>query len=175
VMDMDVDEFELDAAPVTTQQLWGRYRGTVASVDDDDRMGRITVRVPSVYGDSESPPAYPAAPFAGEGHGFLFLPEVGDGVWVEFEGGNQSHPLWTGAWWAKNEMPDEADVEGRVIVTSAGLKLVMDDDAKKLQLLNGSKGEITIADDGITIRFGNTKVVIDDSGVSINDTAFKVS
>jgi hypothetical protein len=51
----------------------------------------------------------------------------------------------------------------------------MDDDAKKLQLLNGSKGEITIADDGITIRFGSTKVVIDDSGVSINDTAFKVS
>lgn len=174
MVDLDLDEFTPDTAPVSSP-LWGRYRGTVASVDDDTRMGRITVRVPSVYGDSESPPAFPATPFAGDGHGFLFLPEVGDGVWVEFEGGNQSHPIWTGGWWAKDEMPDEADVEKRVIVTSAGLKLVMDDDAKKLQLLNGSKGEITIADDGITIKFGSTKVVINDSGVSINDTAFRVS
>jgi hypothetical protein len=174
MIDTDLDEFTPEPA-TRPNQLWGRYRGTVSGVDDDDRMGRITVRVPSVYGDEESPLAYPVAPFAGDGHGFFYLPKVGDGVWVEFENGDPSHPLWTGFWWAKGELPDEADVESRVLITSGGLKLVMDDDGKKLSLLNGSKGEITIADDGITLKFGQTKVVLDDGGVSVNDTAVKIS
>ncbi|OGO54598.1 MAG: hypothetical protein A2V85_03050 [Chloroflexi bacterium RBG_16_72_14] len=156
-------------------RLWGRFRGTVAGVDDDDRMGRISVRVPSVYGDEESPPAFPATPYAGDGHGMLFLPEVGDGVWVEFEGGDPSHPIWTGGWWAQGELPEDADIQSRAIVTSGGLKVVLDDDAKEIRLLSGSRAEITIADDAITLRFGQTKVVIDDGGVSINDTAFRVT
>jgi uncharacterized protein involved in type VI secretion and phage assembly len=174
MVDMELDEFTPDAPP-RPAGLWGRYRGTVASVDDEDHLGRITVRVPSVYGDEESPPAWPTSAFAGDGHGLLFLPEVGDGVWVEFEGGNASHPVWLGGWWARGELPDDIEVRSRAIVTSAGLKLIFDDDATKLQILNGSSGEITIADDGITIRFGQTKLVVNDTGVSINDTAFTVS
>ena len=164
-----------DVAMPSAERYWGKYRGLVAGVDDDDNVGKITVRVPSVYGEEVSPPAMPATPFAGDGHGFVFLPEEGDGVWVEFEGGDPSLPIWSGMWFARKELPKDADKKKRAIVTSGGLKIILDDDATKLKLLNGDDAEVTLATDGITIRFGSTKVVVDRSGVSINDTTFKVT
>ena len=175
MIDHDLDAPVAHLAEQAATRYWGKYRGTVESVDDDDTMGKITVLVPSVYGDEVSPPALPATPFAGDGHGFLFLPEPGDGVWVEFEGGSSAHPIWTGGWWARDELPDEAAAETRILITPGGLKLVMDDDAKELKLLHGTKGEITMSDDGITIRFGSSTITLDDGGVSVNDMAFKVS
>lgn len=174
MVDQALDTSIADLSEQSSSRFWGKYRGLVQSVKDDDRMGRITVLVPSVYGDEESPPALPAWPFAGDKHGFVFLPEKGDGVWIEFEGGDPSLPIWSGAWFAKKEMPDEAAEKKRVLISSAGLKVILDDDDTKLKLLNGDKGEITIAKDGITIRFGSTKIVLDDSGVAINGTAMTV-
>jgi len=175
VADTTLDDPFADIAERSASQYWGKYRGIVAGVDDDDRMGKITVRVPSVYGDQVSPPALPAFPLAGDGHGFVYLPEEGDGVWVEFEGGNPTLPIWSGMWFARNEMPKDADKKKRAIVTSAGLKVILDDDGSKLQLLNGDDAEITLGTSNVTIRFGTTKVVVDRSGVSINDTTFKVT
>ena len=173
-----VDSIDRILAGVTDQvssHYWGKYRGTVESVDDDENMGRITCQVPSVYGDEVSPWALPAVPFAGPSHAFMFLPKRGDGVWVEFEAGNPSRPIWSGFWWARNEMPSEAAAESRVLITSAGLKLVMDDDAKEIKLLHGDKAEITMSEDSITIRFGSKSIVIDDSEVSINGASLKVT
>ena len=36
------------------------------------------------------------------------MPEVQVGVWIEFEAGDASRPIWTGCWWASGEMPDPA-------------------------------------------------------------------
>ncbi|WP_064282988.1 phage baseplate assembly protein V [Mycolicibacterium iranicum] len=161
-------------ADQASTQYWGKYRGIVKNVDDDENMGRITCTVPSVYGDEVSPWALPAVPFAGQSHGFMLLPEPGDGVWVEFEAGDRSRPIWTGFWWARNEMPEEVSAERRVLVTSAGLKLVMDDGAKQIKLLHGDKAEITMSETSITLRFGSKSVVISDSDVSINGMSLKV-
>jgi len=156
-------------------RYWGKYRGIVESVDDSDKLGRITAKVPSVYGDEVSPLAFPATPLAGPGYGVLMLPKKGDGVWVEFEDGNPSLPIWTGFWWARGEMPTPAGPDQRVIITPAGLKVVLDDAAKKIQLIHTTKGEITLADDSITIKFGKASIVLDAQGVSINGTALKVT
>jgi hypothetical protein len=157
------------------RRCWGKYRGIVESVDAEEKLGRIVVKVPSVYGDVLSPAAWPAVPFAGADHGLVFLPKKGDGVWIEFENGDPSHPIWTGSWWAKDEMPSDAGAEKRVIVTPAGLKVILDDDGKKIQLLHTDKSEVTLSDSSITLRFQQTKIVLDASGVTINDSAFKVT
>ena len=31
---------------------------------------------------------------------------IGAGVWIEFEAGDMSRPIWSGAWWATGEVPD---------------------------------------------------------------------
>jgi uncharacterized protein involved in type VI secretion and phage assembly len=156
-------------------RYFGKYRGTVESVDDPENLGRITAKVPSVYGDEVSPWAFPAVPFAGDQHGLLFLPKQGDGVWVEFEAGNPSHPIWTGYWWARGEIPAPAGPDQRVIVTPGKLKVILDDSGGgKIQIQHTDQAEITLSNTELSIRFGQAKIVLNAAGVSINDNAFKV-
>jgi uncharacterized protein involved in type VI secretion and phage assembly len=156
-------------------RYFGKYRGTVESVSDPENLGRITAKVPSVYGDEVSPWAFPAVPFAGDQHGLLFLPKQGDGVWVEFEAGDASHPIWTGYWWARGEIPAPAGPDQRVIVTPGKLRIILDDSGGgKIQLQHTDQAEITLSNSELSIRFGPAKIVLNAAGVSINDNAFKV-
>ena len=49
--------------------------------------------------------AYPSVPYAGLQTGFYAIPPVGANVWVEFEGGDPDHPIWTGCFWGPGEAP----------------------------------------------------------------------
>jgi uncharacterized protein involved in type VI secretion and phage assembly len=178
--DDSLEQTVADLAETVRNRYFGKYRGTVADADDSEHLGRIVARVPSVYGEEDSPWALPAVPFAGDGHGLLLLPRRGDGVWVEFEGGDPSRPIWTGMWWARDELPKPdgsapAKPEQRVLVSPAGLKLVLDDDAKKLQLVHPGGAEITLTDSDITLKIGQSKIVLSSSGVEVNGGALKVS
>jgi hypothetical protein len=37
--------------------------------------------------------------------GFWAIPPVGANVWIEFEGGDPSHPIWSGGFWELGEFP----------------------------------------------------------------------
>src|SRR6516225_8097967 len=84
---------------------YGKYRGIVTDIDDPENRCRIRATVPAVLIDHPCGWAMPAAPFAGDGHGFVMLPKVGSGVWIEFEAGQLDSPIWSGAWWAKGQRP----------------------------------------------------------------------
>jgi hypothetical protein len=85
----------------------GKFRGIVTRTDDPLFQGRIQARVPSVLGEYDCNWALPCVPFAGDIHGFQFLPEPGDGVWIEFEQGDPNKPIWVGFWWKSNTLPVE--------------------------------------------------------------------
>ena len=70
----------------------GFHRGVVVDVADPDGRKRIRATVPSVLGNTPSVWAMPLLPVTSP------VPAVGDGVWMCFEGGDESHPLWLGAW-----------------------------------------------------------------------------
>jgi hypothetical protein len=38
-------------------------------------------------------------PFAGKAEGFFAVPQIGAGVWIEFEGGDPDKPIWVGGFW----------------------------------------------------------------------------
>lgn len=174
-MDSRTEDLIANLDELTRGRYWGKYRATVENPNDEDKLGRITVKCPDVYGDMESPWAYPVSPFAGPGYGWFMLPKQGDGVWIEFEGGQVSRPIWSGFWYSRNDVPSPGDVDVRVLVTPQGLKLVLDDASKKLQLLHPGGGELTMTDNDITLKIGSTKIVLSASGVAINDTSFKVT
>lgn len=164
-------------------RCYGKYRGKVSNVDDPEKIGRIRALVPAVFGETESPWALPASPFAGPKHGLFLIPEVDDGVWIEFEGGNPSLPIWSGFWWgAEDEVPKPATTKARTLTTSAGHQIVLDDDAEKVRLLYASdangenpKGEITMSSDGILIKFGQCSIEITNTEIKINDGMVKVT
>ncbi|HYY42592.1 MAG TPA: phage baseplate assembly protein V, partial [Pyrinomonadaceae bacterium] len=98
-MSVDLENLVADLHEEVRSRFFGKYRGVVLNVDDPEQMGRIQARVPEVLQEASSAWAVPCVPFAGAGHGLVLLPELGDGVWIEFEAGDIARPVWTGCWW----------------------------------------------------------------------------
>jgi uncharacterized protein involved in type VI secretion and phage assembly len=153
---------------------FGKYRGTVTDNQDQTTRGRIKLQVPSVLGSLEIW-AMPCVPYAGDQVGFYSIPPNKSGVWVEFEGGDPSYPIWTGCFWADNEVPDTGGPDIKIWQTDS-LKIRMDDSADELLVQNGGGSKSTYGDD-VTTESGSASLVVGDSGgssVNINDGALEV-
>ncbi len=158
------------------ERYFGKYRGRVKQVDP--ATGYIKAEVPKVWGSGQlSPWMTPCVPFAGDGYGLVVLPKDEDGVWVEFEAGLKSAPLWTGFWWAQDEPPSQTkdDAQIRGLITPEKLELIMDDSAKEIRLKHPDGPELKISSSGIDLTVGQKKISLSDSGLDVNDGAFKVS
>jgi uncharacterized protein involved in type VI secretion and phage assembly len=89
---------------------------------------------------------------AGKDRGWFFLPEVDDEVLVAFEHGDMNRPIVIGALWNGKDKPPEqqsASNGKRVLVSRAGSRIELDDEANSIAISDGGgKGEITFkADD----------------------------
>lgn len=80
-------------------RYYGKYRGTVLQNVDPEQLGRIQATVPDVSGLLPSSWAMPCVPFAGRQSGVYVVPQIGAGVWIEFEQGDADYPIWTGGFW----------------------------------------------------------------------------
>jgi uncharacterized protein involved in type VI secretion and phage assembly len=176
-MGSELERLVVDLAEAQRQRFYGKYRAVVADIDDEEKLGRIRAYVPDVFGeDVMSPWAMPCVPLAGANHGLVCLPEENDGVWIEFEAGDVNRPIWTGTWWGKDDLADDLNKHlARGFITSAGHRIVIDDDAKTIVIehANGAKAEL--GDSSLTLECGSGKVVLDNGGVNINDGALKVT
>lgn len=89
-------------------RYYGKYRGYVHDVHDPEHRGRIRAVVPRLLGErTPTGWALPSAPYAGPDQGFFTVPDIGAGVWIEFEEGDLSKPIWSGQWWGS---PTDADI-----------------------------------------------------------------
>lgn len=73
-------------------RFFGLYRGIVADNKDPIGKHRVRLQVPQVLNQAVTDWAYPLET-AGVSSP---TPLVGQGVWVQFEGGDPSYPVWTG-------------------------------------------------------------------------------
>jgi uncharacterized protein involved in type VI secretion and phage assembly len=171
-MTMVDQQLVMDLLDRVRNRYYGKYRGTVTAIDADTL--RIKAKVPAVLGDSETGWCMPCVPYAGKSVGIAFLPESGTGVWIEFEGGDVSYPVWVGCYWRDGEKPDDATPTVKAIVTAGKSKLLFDDDAQTITLTDSNNNKVTLSSDGITLERGANKVVVSDSSVSVNDGAMEV-
>ena len=81
------------------QKYYGKYRGMVLNNIDPLQIGRLMVQVPDVGGPIPSSWAMPCFPLSGKQMGAYMIPQIGAGVWVEFEQGNPDYPIWSGCWY----------------------------------------------------------------------------
>jgi uncharacterized protein involved in type VI secretion and phage assembly len=136
--------------------LYGKFRGTVAANDDPQRMGRLQVLVATVWGAAPGPWAMPCVPMAGLNAGLFAIPPVGAGVWVEFEQGDPSLPIWAGGYWGSAaEMPS----------WSLG----------EIQLSVPSGASISVSETGIVLDSAKgARIALSGPGVDVNNGAFTV-
>jgi uncharacterized protein involved in type VI secretion and phage assembly len=167
------DQLLGELADRVRHRFYGKYRGIVTEVDEETL--RVKATVPAVLGTTPTGWCLPCVPYAGPRVGFFFLPDVGAAVWIEFEGGDVSYPIWTGCFWRDGELPEQASPTTRGLVTSSPHQLLFDDDAREVTLGDSNGGTIKLDSDGVTTTRDSGTVAVGSSGVSINDDAFTVS
>lgn len=151
-----------------TAKHYGKYRGTVVDTDDPRKQGRIKVQVPEILGDVDSGWALPCAPYAGDKTGMYTVPSVGAGVWVEFEAGDVSRPIWVGCWWQSSAVPTDESGAGatpdvKIVRSEQGMLLALHDDSQIIALSDSSGAnilKIEVQPGKVTLK-ATTKVVVD--------------
>jgi hypothetical protein len=127
-------------------RFYGKYRGKVTDTQDTQKKGRLKVIVPAVLGDLQVW-AMPCVPYGGTNAGHYFIPEKDAGVWVEFEGGDPSYPIWTGCFWGdsdtpKNEKGANPDPMIKVVRSKQGLIVSMDDNGQVIAISDSNANNI---------------------------------
>ena len=150
------------------EHYYGIYRGTVESVEEGDDLGIISVKIPDVFGPTHTVSRVrPCSPIAGDKHGFVAIPEPGDGVWIQFEAGNTSLPVWVGFWWASGEIPDPKGKLVRSFITTKGHKFVLDDDQDEVSLLHSGGAELKMTGSDVKITIGNASIEMTSSDIKL--------
>jgi hypothetical protein len=148
------------------EKYFGKYRGFVVDNADPMNQARIKAQVPEVFGDEVTVWALPCIPFAGEGYGFYMIPDPGVGIWIEFEAGDPSRPIWSGGFWGADQIPQDVNEEPaktplKIIRSASGMIFSLDDENRTL-ILSGGKGsgQITIKVEGDQIRLKSPGKVV---------------
>lgn len=165
-------------------KFYGKYRGTVLNNIDPMQTGRLQVQVPDVTSLLPSSWAMPCFPLSGKQMGMWAIPQIGAGVWVEFEQGNPDYPIWSGCWFgsaaevpalALTAPPPLSDI---VLQTATQNTLLLSDlpgPAGGILLKTTTGALISINDVGITISNGKgATIVMTGPTVTINAGALVV-
>ncbi len=150
-------ETEVNRLVTRSQETYfGKYRGFVTDNEDPDKRARVKLIIPSVLGEQVSHWAEPCLPFGGLADQGLFLvPEVDAQIWVEFEEGNVSKPIWTGTVWQQTaDVPTEAADRSpymRQLKTPSGHILSFDDTEgeEEIRLFHTADAELKINPEGV--------------------------
>jgi uncharacterized protein involved in type VI secretion and phage assembly len=165
-------------------RYYGIYRGTVVNNVDPLQTGRIIAIVPDVSGVVPTTWAMPCVPLAGKQMGTFMVPQIGAGVFVQFEAGDPDRPVWTGGWWGSAaEVPALAlaGVPGDpniVIQTTLQNAIVVSDlpgPTGGIMLKSTTGATIIVNDTGIYIQNGKgASIVMAGPSVTINEGALVV-
>jgi uncharacterized protein involved in type VI secretion and phage assembly len=166
-------------------KYYGLYRATVVNNIDPLQIGRIQAIVPDVSNIIPTSWAMPCVPIAGKQMGTFVVPQVGAGVWMQFEQGDPDFPVWTGGFWGSAaEVPSLAlagvpgdpnivlqsalqnaivvsDVPGPtggiMLKSTTGATLIVNDTGIYIQ--NGKGASLTLVGPMVTINNGALVVV----------------
>src|SRR4051794_35465029 len=154
-------------------KYFGKYRGVVTDNQDPDNLGRVRAKVPRLLADEETGWALPAFIYGGKSEqGLYAVPDVDAGVWIEFEGGDLSYPIWTGTWYTSGAVPESAQPGQKVLKTKSGHKIVLDDDAGSLAITDSNGNSIAMDSGVIKVSAGQaTKIIIDAPQVELVENA----
>lgn len=160
--------------------FYGKYRGTVVNNNDPEMRGRLLVQVPDVGGLvplSWAEACVPLAGPTGPAMGVYMAPPVGAGVWVEFEQGDPSHPIWVGCrWGSASDIPPLAhlgpQVSPNIVIQSLGQNALSISDTPGptggISLKSATGVSLVVNDTGIFIRNGQASIQVTDGAVLVN-------
>jgi len=151
---------------MSDEGFYGKYRGTVVNNVDPEQRGRIQAIVPAVSNVFPTSWAMPCVPMAGKQQGVFMVPQLGSGVWMEFEGGDPDKPIWVGGFWGiAAEVPPLGLAPPPI---PPGQNIVLQTTLQNTLLL--SDAPPTPATGGIVLKSPTgAMIVVNDSGIYIQN------
>ena len=147
-------DYNAEAFPKAEQQP-----AIVKDNNDPQGMGRVRVQFFWQKGEQLSPWIRMIQPYAGNGKGFYFIPEVGEEVMVDFENGNAERPFVLGAHY-NGAAKSGYNPTTKAIHTKSGTKIVLNDEDGSIKI-EDAVGNSLIFD-------GNQKITLSSSIFEIN-------
>ena len=159
-------------------RYFGVYPGIVVNNRDPDGLGRLLVRMPTLFLDPGRDTlawARVALPYAGPGYGMWLPPQIDDEVLVAFEAGDLERPWVIGRAWNGLDLPPKDGTtlgdKGLLIRTPAGYRILIDEagqvvrvdhpsgmalviEAGVARLEDGSGGKVELQDGSAVILQG---------------------
>ena len=154
--------------------ITGLLTGIVVQIHGDpENLNRVKVKIPLMRNEQEGVWARFGTPYASNGVGGLFYPEVNDEVILGFFNGDPSSPVILGSLYSsKRKVPQELEQKNNtkqlltreklsvtfdeekksITVTTPGKRtIVLDDNAKKITLEDPKGGRVELSESGIKL------------------------
>ena len=154
--------------------ITGLLTGIVVQIHGDpENLNRVKVKIPLMRNEQEGVWARFGTPYASNGVGGLFYPEVNDEVILGFFNGDPSSPVILGSLYSsKRKVPQELEQKNNtkqlltreklsvtfdeekksITVTTPGKRtIVLDDNAKKITLEDPKGGTVELSENGIKL------------------------
>lgn len=172
-------------------KYYGLYRAFIADNKDPQKLGRLKLEIPSVYGvENGTQPlvsdwVYPCFPVGGQGFGFQCIPPVKnpDGskviVWVAFEMGDKNKPVWIGSPISSSGLQSEAAVnhdaklQGQTtkccfsFSSPMGHRVLLDDQSGNI-IVESQDGDSIVIGNGIMIETSDKiNIQLVDGGITM--------
>lgn len=85
--------FMMQAKPnIHSKQYFGKYKGSVVKTQGM----QVQVTCKEIYGEYDSPWCEACVPYIEQHEQFIKVPPVGTMVWIEFQQGDPTKPIWCG-------------------------------------------------------------------------------
>jgi len=153
----------------------GLQIGVVTKLDEDpDSENRIQVKVPILQAETEGVWARLATFYASGEFGNFFIPEIGDEVILGYLNNDPAHPIVLGSVYSSSKAPAyslTAENYLKAIVTKSKLTLEFDDENKVTTIVTPAGNKIVLSDDAESILIQDqtdNKVELSSSGIVLD-------
>jgi uncharacterized protein involved in type VI secretion and phage assembly len=141
--------------------------------------------VPDAGGITPSTPATPCVHLAGKQMGTFMVPQIGSGVWIQFEAGDPDRPVWSGGWWgiaaevpalALAGVPGDPNIVIQTMLQNAIVVSDLPGPTGGIMLKSTTGATIIVNDTGIYIQNGKgASIVMTGPTVTVNAGALVVT
>lgn len=162
-------------------KYYSSYRGFVVNREDPEGYGRVKLSVPDVFGVSSYDYwAWPKNCYSGKGYGSQIIPQKGELVWVEFEMGNPSKPIYSLGHFGKNDQTGEKEKPAEIATnfdnfwfkTPNGNSIELDDKNKLIRFTDANGNIFKISSEGFDWGLNGGKINLGQEG-GANEPAVK--
>lgn len=157
--------------------ITGLLTGIVLQVHDDpNNLNRVKVKIPVMKNQQEGIWARLGTPYASNGIGGLFFPEVDDEVILGFFNGDPSSPVILGSLYSsKRQTPQKIEQKNntKLFLTREKLSVTFDEEKKSIAIATPEKRKIILDDDSKKITLEDSsgnKIEMSDSGIKLEAT-----